>query len=150
MPSERINNRREVSQKVCKEIAQELNISEDNIDIQTAVMVALGLDEITKILNIEWTVDCLKKIVSKIDFRAWSEYEEIILEESILPEGAPQLLTEGTIRFQGEIWRIFKYDPYPFPCSPHAHNLKTGYKLDLSNGMLYKKREYVDTINKNT
>ncbi len=35
------------------------------------------------------------------------------------------------------MWRIHKNDPDPFPSDPHAHNVESGLKLDLSNGRLW-------------
>jgi hypothetical protein len=46
-------------------------------------------------------------------------------------------LREATIKCDGQIWRIHKNDADPFPSNPHAHNLETGLKLDLSTGALY-------------
>lgn len=58
-------------------------------------------------------------------------------EQTIIPLNVPQRLDEVTLRVSGEQWRIHKYDADPFPSQPHAHNLATGFKLDLSNGRLY-------------
>lgn len=48
---------------------------------------------------------------------------------------------EITLKSGGEIWCIHKGDRDPFPSSPHAHNVETKEKLDLSNGLLYRRRE---------
>ena len=46
------------------------------------------------------------------------------------------------------IWIIHKYDAAPFPSNPHAHELGSGLKLDLSNGKCYRKKLQVHTIKK--
>lgn len=72
----------------------------------------------------------------------------ITLDESVIPLGVPKQLYEQTIRSNGEVWRIHKNDHDPFPSNPHAVNIETGLKLDLSNGNLYKKTTRIDQISK--
>ena len=62
---------------------------------------------------------------------------EIEFEESPIPDGTMRRLDEVTIKRDGCIWRIHKNDADPFPSNPHAHNVESGLKLDLSNGALY-------------
>jgi hypothetical protein len=64
--------------------------------------------------------------------------QEIILPQSILPSSI-HTLVEWTVKNKGEVWRIHNNDADPFPSNPHAHNVETGCKLDLSNGKLYQK-----------
>ena len=52
------------------------------------------------------------------------------------------------IKSKGLIWVIHKYDADPFPSNPHAHQLDSGIKLDLSNGKCYIKKKLVTTIKK--
>jgi len=52
------------------------------------------------------------------------------------------------IKSKGLIWVIHKYDADPFPSNPHAHQMDSGLKLDLSNGKCYKKNKLVSTIKK--
>ena len=68
--------------------------------------------------------------------------EQIELDHSPIPSGCKRSLNEITIKKDGHIWRIHKNDQDPFPSNPHAHNIESGLKLDLSNGRLYYKRQY--------
>ncbi|HOT73346.1 MAG TPA: hypothetical protein PLX18_08290 [Anaerohalosphaeraceae bacterium] len=63
--------------------------------------------------------------------------EEVELDHSPIPSGCRRRLDEVTIRRDGQVWRIYKNDSDPFPSNPHAHNIESGLKLDLSNGRLY-------------
>jgi hypothetical protein len=62
---------------------------------------------------------------------------EIELEEGILPEEIPRLLTEKTVKLKGEIWQIHKNDVDPFPSVPHAHNYDAGITLHLGTGEFF-------------
>jgi len=61
----------------------------------------------------------------------------IELDISPIPDGCRRRLDEVTIKRDGCVWRINKNDADPFPSNPHAHNVESGLKLDLSNGNLY-------------
>jgi len=52
------------------------------------------------------------------------------------------------IKSKGLIWLIHKNDADPFPSNPHAHQMDSGLKLDLSNGKCYKKTKLVSMIKK--
>jgi hypothetical protein len=67
---------------------------------------------------------------------------EIEFEQSPIPDGTLRRLDEVTIRRDGCVWRIHKNDAHPFPSNPHAHNLESGLKLDLSSGGLYFQGEF--------
>ena len=62
---------------------------------------------------------------------------QIEFEESPLPLGVMRRLDEVTVKRDGCVWRIHKNDADPFPSNPHAHNLESGLKLDLSTAALY-------------
>jgi hypothetical protein len=66
--------------------------------------------------------------------------DEVELDHSPIPSGCLRRLDEITIKKDGQIWRIHKNNDDPFPSNPHAHNLESRLKLDLSNGKLYYKR----------
>jgi len=68
---------------------------------------------------------------------AASAFFDFEFERSAIPDGTYRQFDEATIRRDGCIWRIHKYDPDPFPSNPHAHNVESGLKLDLSNGRLW-------------
>jgi hypothetical protein len=61
----------------------------------------------------------------------------IEFEMSPIPHGVVRQLDEVTIKREGCVWRIHKNDADPFPSNPHAHNVESGLKLDLSTGALY-------------
>lgn len=63
--------------------------------------------------------------------------------ESPIPEGCFRGLDEVTVKRDGCIWRINKNDADPFPSNPHAHNTESRLKMDLSNGNLYLRRDFV-------
>jgi hypothetical protein len=65
---------------------------------------------------------------------------EIEFERSPIPDGCLRQLDEVTIKRDGCIWRIHKNDADPFPSNPHANNLESGLKLDLSTGGLFFRR----------
>jgi hypothetical protein len=62
---------------------------------------------------------------------------EVEFEVSPIPDGVMRRLDEVTVKRDGCIWRIHKNDADPFPSNPHAHNVESGLKLDLSTGALY-------------
>jgi hypothetical protein len=64
------------------------------------------------------------------------------LSESPIPDGCLRRLDEVLVKRDGCIWQIHKNDPDPFPSNPHAHNIESGLKLDLSNGKLYLSRKF--------
>src|SRR6266404_2611368 len=70
---------------------------------------------------------------------------EIEFEKSPIPDGTLRRLDEVTIKSDGCVWRIHKNDADPFPSNPHAHNLESGLKLDLSTGALYFRRQATGT-----
>lgn len=65
---------------------------------------------------------------------------EVEFPESPIPSRCRRRIDEKTIKRDGCIWRIYKNDADPFPSNPHAHNVESGLKLDLSNGRLFFKR----------
>jgi hypothetical protein len=67
---------------------------------------------------------------------------EIELDESPIPDATIRRLDEVQVKRYGQIWRIYKNDEDPFPSNPHAHNVESRLKLDLSNGKLFYKRKY--------
>lgn len=89
------------------------------------------------------------ELLREFDFRRHKPelLTEIAIDEPLIPNNVPRLLTEQTVKNRGEVWRIHKNDADPFPSSPHAHNLETGLVLHLGTGNLYnKKRALVGSI----
>lgn len=58
-------------------------------------------------------------------------------EENIDNNGY-EIRTKALVKVKGEVWKVHKNDPDPFPSSPHAHNYDTGEKLHLGTGDIYK------------
>jgi hypothetical protein len=67
---------------------------------------------------------------------------EVEFTESPIPSRCRRNINEVTVKRDGCIWRIYQNDDDPFPSNPHAHNIESGLKLDLSNGRLFFKRNY--------
>jgi hypothetical protein len=67
--------------------------------------------------------------------------DKVELDHSPIPSGCIRRLDEITIKKDGQIWQIHQNDDDPFPSNPHAHNVESGLKLDLSNGKLYFKTQ---------
>lgn len=62
---------------------------------------------------------------------------EVEYSISPIPAGTQRRLDEVTIKRDGCLWRIHRNDVDPFPSNPHAHNVESGLKLDLSSGALF-------------
>jgi hypothetical protein len=62
---------------------------------------------------------------------------EIEFEESPIPSNQAYVAVKPSPMRSGCIWRIRKNDTEPFPSNPHAHNLESGLRLDLSSGGLF-------------
>lgn len=74
--------------------------------------------------------------------------DEILIETKDIGFKDSNNAFERRIKAGGEVWVIHQNDIDPFPSSPHAHNYDSNLKLDLSNGLLYKKKEQVASIPK--
>lgn len=138
----------ECANKAAIIIARKFGIETNKVDMQSALMAALKVERSTDLLSRSWSIDMMLDLTKHIDLKAWSEYEEVVLRESVLPRNVPGRLDEETIKVKREIWRIHLYDPDPFPFLPHAHNTQTGLKLDLRNGNLYRKRQCVGQLSR--
>ena len=75
-----------------------------------------------------------------------SNFIEIDLGYSPIPDRCRRRLDEITVKKDGNIWRIYKTDPDTFPSNPHAINIESGLKMDLSTGYLYYQGQYQKTI----
>ena len=70
---------------------------------------------------------------------------EVDLDHSPIPAGTLQRIIKVSIKRNGEIWRIHRNDADPHPSNPHAHNVESGLKLDLTDGSLYLGRDFAGT-----
>jgi hypothetical protein len=116
----------------------------DSLEFQQAFAESCGKNTGIELVYVELPTpeDAFDKLK---DYRFASEYfeliEEVHLEEDVLPEGTPRLITEETVRSKGQVWRIHANDKDPFPSSSHAHNLESGLKLHLGTGQLFRKTQ---------
>lgn len=63
------------------------------------------------------------------------------ISQWVAPNG--RFILEEDFNVDGEVWRVHKYDPDPFPSRPHAHCIGggrrfVGCKLHLGTAGLYK------------
>lgn len=125
-------------------------INIDSFEIQLALMEIVQTDEPADLLEKNYSAKEIVAILKEFDFRKFHPeiLAEIVMDESVVPEGTVRLLTEVTIKHKGERWRIHKNDSDPFPSNPHGDSPDAGLKLDLSTGDLYRKREQVGKISK--
>lgn len=122
----------------------------DSLDFQSALAEMLGIDKKypVELIHQELTSEKIVQLLQHHDFG--KHHLEVLtgftLEESIVPEHLPKLLTEQTVKVKGEIWQVHKNDADPFPSIPHAHNYESGVSLHLGTGELFKKRDSVGQI----
>jgi hypothetical protein len=111
------------------------------IDVQRALCEKLQIDEADPydLLEKSLSAENIVQILRDFDFHPYHPevLAEIELEEGILPEEIPRLLTEKTVKLKGEIWQIHKNDVDPFPSVPHAHNYDAGITLHLGTGEFF-------------
>lgn len=122
-------------------IEAELGYPVGNSRLQEALVTRLGLPGVEWIPERDLSSEDLVSAVAGYDF---PRVLERISMEGVLPSEVIARLDEERIRQNGEIWEIHKTDDDPWPSNPHAHNVQTGWKLDLRNGDLYdpqKKRK---------
>lgn len=129
--------------KIAKTTLSQLKgIEINSMDMQLALCEKLGIEsmEPVDLIDKELSSDKMIDLLLEFSFTKPKVIAQIALEESILPEGIPKLLTEKTIKVKGEVWVVHKYDPDPFPSAPHAHNYESGISLHLGTGEFFQKR----------
>ena len=124
-------------------------------DVQAALMAALELEDPTDLLEWDWEDDAGRTTESAVAYLQSSPRAPastligtVSVDESVVPEGVPRKLEEVRLKAAGEIWEIHKNDADPRPSNPHAHNVESGLKLDLSTGELYRKTTMVGRVTK--
>jgi hypothetical protein len=145
----RIRHWTAASEQVAQKVALQCHLRPDQVDVQSAAMQELGVEDPYQLLERDWTAEELFELVKKVDFRAQAQFEEVVLNQSIIPRGVPRRIDEETVTFQSEKWRIHLSDADPFPSRPHAHNLYNDLTMDLTNGDLYRGRKKVGRLGKN-
>lgn len=123
-------------------LSQLKGVELDSMEVQLALCEKLEIQSLQPIelLEKELSSDQMVEILKDYNFTKPEKIDEIVLDESILPEGTPKLLTEQTVKVKGEVWIIHKNDADPFPSTPHAHNYDSGISLHLGTGEFFKKR----------
>jgi hypothetical protein len=111
------------------------------VHIENALFEGFSLDDTADLLGLNLTRDSMLLALEEYDFRKFFPVvlAKVFFEDSIIPPGAPQKLEEKWVRHHGQLWQINRNDADPWPSNPHAHNLESGYKLDLSTGKLFFK-----------
>lgn len=124
-------------------LSQLKSIEIESMDLQLALCEKLGIENMEPIdlLDKELSSDQMIELLREYNFTKPEIIARIELDESILPESTPKLLTEQTVRVKGEVWVIHKNDADPFPSTPHAHNYESGISLHLGTGELFIKRK---------
>lgn len=116
--------------------------------IEQELADVLAVEEHVDLLGYDLTPELIAELLHDRPLVEPEVLGEVTLDASILGDDIPRRLEERTVKAGGEVWHIHKNDGDPFPSNPHAHNLDTGLKLDLSTGALYRKRTYVGSIPK--
>ncbi len=83
--------------------------------------------------------------LSKFDFNIL--FKSIEVDEDWIPSNVVNK-KKARFKHKGTIWVIHRYDADPFPSLPHAHNMESNQKLDLSTGKCYEKRLYIYSFSK--
>lgn len=114
----------------------------DSMEVQLALCNKLNIQSMQPVdlLNQNLSSEKMIELLWDYNFAKPDVVGQIELDESILPEGTPKLLTEQTVKVKGEVWVIHKNDEDPFPSTPHAHNYDSGISLHLGTGEFFKKR----------
>lgn len=133
--------------RIIKYYKDELDIIISSTDIEDALYILLSDKE-----KCEWRGDLFQtKIKFEDAIQLLSGFKFGTLKNLIQTDQkivSDNLIFNRKVKIKsgGLIWIIHRYDLDPFPSNPHAHNLESNLKLDLSNGRCFKIREHVDTI----
>lgn len=112
-----------------------------DLSFQIALAKVLGIDENNSHLVFETHLSS-EEMIQLLNNYKWPELVcTICLDKSIIPIDYLTRIDEERVKTKGEIWVIHKYDADPIPSKPHAHNERTGLKLHLGTGELFKKNK---------
>jgi len=153
-PTEASAPRRESAEPLTSYIAWEKKVSAEarGADVQDFLLDAIGTEQPTDLLDFDWDDPSGLAASSTVAYiQASASTRPVVLGRldlaaSILPPGIPRKLEEIRLKAAGEIWDIHQNDADPFPSNPHAHNVETRLKLDLSNGDLYRRAQKLKEI----
>jgi hypothetical protein len=133
------------AQAAARALSDRDGLSIESEHVENALVETLALDDSTDLLCQQLKRDKILLILEAYEFRKFFPVRlaEVVFEESIIPSSVPQRLEEQRVRHHGQVWQINLNDADPFPSNPHAHNLQSGYKMDLSTGRLFLGRRDV-------
>lgn len=121
-----------------------------SFDIQVALIEVLNIPERPPhgVLDHDLTGSQIVELLKEFDFGRIQSMLlcEVELDEPLIPDSVPKMLTEQTVKVKGEQWRVHKCDADPFPSNPHAHNYAAGVVLHLGTGEMYKDRKSIGNI----
>lgn len=149
--SDSVNRWSAFGAQVRAKLSKRLGFPIEQTEFQAAYEESRGLKELeflyTEIPDVDETVDRLTDYPWE---HSGTTLETVTLKEGeeAIPEVIPELLLEKYIKVGGEKWVIHKNDADPFPSNPHGHNYARKVKLNLTNGLLYRKRIQVSIISK--
>jgi hypothetical protein len=135
---------------IARSLAKRHSLPIECVHIQNALVEVLAVETATDLLDLGLTKESMISALENYEFRKLfpTLSAEVTFERSIIPHGVPQYLAEQTVRYRGQVWRIYRNDADPFPSNPHAHNLESGHKLHLGTGELFRKRQVVGNISR--
>jgi len=75
-------------------------------------------------------------------------FERAITSDISVYNGVSLIERKARFKHDNVVWYIHKNDVDPFPSNPHAHDTDQNFKLNLSNGDLWKVKRCVKRIKK--
>ncbi len=137
---------------IAKAILSQLKSTDiESMDFQLALCECLDIDSMNPVELIERNLTHQKMLSLLKDYDFSKNLPDVLtiitVDESLLPDGIPKLLTEQTVKVKGEVWVIHKSDVDPFPSSPHAHNYDSGISLHLGTGEFFNKKQSKGFLN---
>jgi hypothetical protein len=129
--------------RAASRLSEASGISVEYADVLDALVDVLKLESQADLLDDEHSAEAIVEQLLSYDFKKLHPnlMGEVFLDHSILPEQVTQRLVEVTVKAHGQVWRIYQNDADPFPSNPHAHNVQSGLKLNLTNGELFLRRK---------
>ena len=126
----------------------ELHLGLSSLEVQWAVADVIGTEGLDALIEQCPDAATIVRLLRNFPFQKFrpQKLESIELDEDIIPMDVPRHLEEQRIRVNGNIWVIHRNDADPFPSTPHAHNYQQQVKLDLTNGNLFRNRQFAGTV----
>lgn len=96
------------------------------------------------IYDFDTTPEYVENLLMTFDF----ELVRNVIEHETSISRASRFQTKIRVKSRGDIWILHQNDADPFPSKPHAHHFDENLKLDLSDGRLYRVRQFKEAIPK--